>query len=75
MVYYYSALKESRDYGQTDDDEDGVDLRECECANILTKVYPQMVYHWKAAGNVQKTIRYLMEAAAACIATFNHMQV
>lgn len=51
-----------------------VDLQDCHCADILANVYPQLIIHWKAAGNVEKTIHYLIEAANAAIATNNDME-
>ena len=72
----YSALKESRETeDSTEGMESGIDLRECDCTTVLSKLYPQMVHHWRAAGNIGKTLHYLMEAAGACIAAFNDMRV
>ncbi|CAH1791954.1 unnamed protein product [Owenia fusiformis] len=51
-----------------------VDFRSCECVNILASVYPQLVRHWRSAGNVGKTVHFLLEAAAAATATHNTMQ-
>ena len=33
------------------------DLSDCECADILASVFPQLVRHWNAAGNKLKTFR------------------
>ena len=51
-----------------------VDLQDCHCADILAHVYPQLIIHWKAAGDVEKTVQYLIEAANAAIATNNDME-
>ena len=51
-----------------------VDLQNCQCAEVLAHVYPQLIIHWKAAGNKQKTVHYLIEAANAAIATNNDME-
>ena len=51
-----------------------VDLQNCQCADILAHVYPQLIIHWKAAGNMEKTVHYLIEAANAAIATNNDME-
>ena len=64
-----------------EDGEDGdemlqnLDIRECTCMQILLSVYPQLVRHWKAAGNVEKTVHFLMEASAAAIAIDENLQV
>lgn len=52
----------------------GIDLQDCHCDEVLTHVYPQLVYHWRAAGNMYKTLLYLIEAAVASLATFNNME-
>ena len=51
-----------------------VDLQDCHCADILAHVYPQLLIHWKEAGDVEKTVHYLIEAANAAIATNNDME-
>lgn len=51
-----------------------VDLQNCQCADVLAHVYPQLIIHWKTAGNMQKTVHYLIEAANAAIATNNDME-
>ena len=51
-----------------------IDLQNCQCAEVLAHVYPQLIIHWKAAGNKQKTVHYLIEAANAAIATNNDME-
>ena len=51
-----------------------VDLQKCQCANILADVYPQLIIHWKAVGNKQKIVHYLIGAANAAIATNNDME-
>jgi len=51
-----------------------VDLQNCQCADILAHVYPQLIVHWKAAGNMEKAVHYLIEAANAAIATNNDME-
>lgn len=51
-----------------------VDLQNCQCADILAHVYPQLIIHWKAAGNMEKVVHYLIEAANAAIATNNDME-
>ena len=51
-----------------------VDFQNCQCVEVLAHVYPQLIIHWKAAGNMQKTVHYLIEAANAAIATNNDME-
>ena len=51
-----------------------IDLQNCQCADVLAQVYPQLIMHWKAAGNKQKTVHYLIEAANAAITTNNDME-
>ena len=50
------------------------DLQDCYCDDILSKVYPQLICHWKAVGNNDKVLHYLMEAAGAAVTTFNNME-
>ena len=45
----------------------GVDLRSCECKKILQSVFPELIRHWRAAGNVKKTLQFLYDAASACL--------
>ncbi|XP_074661549.1 adenylate cyclase type 10-like [Tubulanus polymorphus] len=51
-----------------------IDLRACECDKVLASVYPQLVRHWRSAGNVGRTVHFMSEAGAAAIATFNNLQ-
>ena len=51
-----------------------IDLQHCHCDDILSKVYPQLICHWKAVGNKGKVLHYLMEAAGAAVTTFNNME-
>ena len=46
------------DFDAITSDLAGVDLSKCECAEVLASVFPQLVTHWKAAGNKLKTFRY-----------------
>ena len=41
---------------------------------VLASVFPQLVDHWRAAGNKLKTLRYLTESGAAAVATSANMQ-
>ncbi|XP_077862654.1 adenylate cyclase type 10-like [Saccoglossus kowalevskii] len=50
-----------------------IDLRDCECPQVLASVYPQLVRHWKAASNTARTIHFLTEAGGAAVATHNNM--
>ena len=50
------------------------DLQDCHCDEILSKVYPQLILHWKEVGNKDKVLHYLMEAAGAAVTTFNNME-
>ena len=52
----------------------GIDMQDCHCDEILAHVYPQLVRHWRAAGDMHKTLNYLIEAASAAISTFNNME-
>ena len=51
-----------------------IDLSNCQCAEVLASVFPQLVDHWRAAGNKLKTLRYLTESGAAALATSANMQ-
>ncbi|XP_033119981.1 adenylate cyclase type 10-like [Anneissia japonica] len=51
-----------------------IDMRECECPLILNTVYPQLVRHWRAAANTEKTIHFLAEAGSAAVSTDNNLQ-
>lgn len=51
-----------------------VDMEECHCDEVLAKVYPQLVRHWRAAGDLHNTMIYLIEEASAALATFNNME-
>ena len=52
----------------------GVDLQNCHCDTVLAHVYPQLVRHWKMAGDMHKTLQYLIEAGSAAVSTFNNME-
>lgn len=52
----------------------GVDLQDCHCDEIQAHIYPQLVRHWRAAGDMHKTLEYLIEAGSAAISTFNNME-
>uniref|UniRef100_A0A1X7VFP5 Guanylate cyclase domain-containing protein n=1 Tax=Amphimedon queenslandica TaxID=400682 RepID=A0A1X7VFP5_AMPQE len=49
-------------------------FQNCHCDEVLADVYPQLVYHWRLAGNQPKTVHYLIEAAIASLVTFNNME-
>ena len=51
-----------------------VDLSKCQCNEVLSIVYPQLVIHWKASKNKLKTFSYLIESAAALIAVNSNVQ-
>ncbi|XP_078349307.1 adenylate cyclase type 10-like isoform X2 [Oculina patagonica] len=51
-----------------------IDLSNCQCAEVLASVFPQLVDHWRASGNKLKTLRYLTESGAAALATSSNMQ-
>ena len=51
-----------------------IDMQDCHCDEILAQVYPQLVRHWRAAGDVHKTLENLIEAGSAAVATFNNME-
>ena len=52
----------------------GVDMQDCHCDEIQAHIYPQLVRHWRAAGDMHKTVEYLIEAASAAVSTFNNME-
>lgn len=52
----------------------GIDLQDCHCDEVLAQVYPQLVRHWRAAGDMHKTLEYMIEAASAAVSTFNNME-
>lgn len=47
---------------------------ECHCDQVLAYVYPQLVRHWRAAGNLHNALIYLIEEASAAVATSNNME-
>lgn len=51
-----------------------VDMEECHCDEVLAYVYPQLVRHWRAAGNLKNTMIYLIQEASAAVATYNNME-
>ena len=51
-----------------------VDMQDCHCDEIQAHIYPQLVRHWRAAGDMHKTLEYIIEAASAAISTFNNME-
>lgn len=52
----------------------GINLQDCQCDEILAHVYPQLVRHWRAARDMERTVQYLIESASAAVATFNNME-
>lgn len=52
----------------------GIDLQDCHCDEVLAHIYPQLVRHWRAVRDMEKTVEYLMESASAAVATFNNME-
>lgn len=51
-----------------------IDMQECHCDHVLASVYPQLVRHWRAAGEPHNTMVYLIEEASAAVATYNNME-
>lgn len=51
-----------------------LDLQDCHCDKVLAHVYPQLVRHWKMAGDMHKTLEYLIQAGSAAVSTFNNME-
>lgn len=51
-----------------------IDMEECHCDLVLAYVYPQLVRHWRAAGDLHNTMTYLIEEASAAVATYNNME-
>ena len=51
-----------------------VDMQDCHCDEIQAHIYPQLVRHWRTAGDMHKTLEYLIEAASAAVSTFNNME-
>ena len=52
----------------------GIDVQHCHCDEVLAHVYPQLVRHWRAARDTDKTVEYLIESGSAAVATFNNME-
>ena len=46
-----TLIEQVLEQNQTVDELDDVDLSKCQCAEILSSVFPQLVLHWRAAGN------------------------
>lgn len=75
------VIEEEEEYDDDIDLEDSgearqraIDLSNCQCAEVLASVFPQLVDHWRASGNKLKTLRYLTESGAAALATSSNMQ-
>ena len=49
-------------------------LQDCHCDDILVKVYPQLIRHWKEVGCDERVLHYLIEAGAAAVSTFNNLE-
>ncbi|XP_038645596.1 adenylate cyclase type 10-like [Scyliorhinus canicula] len=47
--------------------------KDCECKPIMDSVYCSLVRHWMGAGNVAKTVFYLLETAAAALYLSNNL--
>ena len=54
--------------------EDLFDMQNCQCDKVLARVYPQLVHHWRAAGNITKALHYLIQAGSAAVAMFSNME-
>ena len=52
-----------------------LDVDDCKCPEVLHSVYPQLVRHWKAIQDIDRTLHYLLEAGAAALSTGNVLQV
>lgn len=57
-----------------DDEDEAMDIKKCRCAEVLALIFPQLVEHWRAAGNKIKTFRYLTESGAAALTSSANMQ-
>ena len=51
-----------------------VNASECQCNQVLSIIYPQLVFHWKASKNKLKAFTYMIESAAALIAVHSNIQ-
>ncbi len=51
-----------------------MNMEDCYCNEVIAEIYPQLVRHWQAAGNIQATIMYLIEAGSGTVATGNNME-
>lgn len=51
-----------------------VERDSCYCNEVLAIIYPQLVRHWRAAGDYHNTALYLIETASAAIVTSNNME-
>jgi adenylate cyclase 10 len=61
-------------FSEIEEDFYGVDLTQCECAEVLSHVYPQLVRHYEAAGVRQKSVLYMIEAGAAAVQTAANLE-
>ena len=70
-----SSICEESEAGDVPNAIVNMDIRECKCTEVLLSVLPKLLKHWKSAGNLKKTVKFLMESAAAAIGTDDNMQV
>ncbi len=56
------------------DDLFDINMENCQCDKVLARVYPQLVHHWRAAGNIPKALHYLIQAGAAAVDMFSNME-
>ena len=50
-VRFTNLIEQVLKMNQPMDELEDVDLSKCQCAEILSSVFPQLVNHWRAAGN------------------------
>ena len=51
------------------------EYNQCQCTTLLTAVYSQLVRHWRATGNINKTIHYLLKACVISMSAMDNKLV
>jgi len=68
------GIKASRRNDESLLDACEIDLSQCQCAELNATILPQLVFYWKAAGNLLKAFHYTIDAAAAFLVVDRSMK-